>query len=185
MAGPRSFADSALIWASMLVCGLAESALATELRWRIHESGDQLMLITTESDGGTDDFGPWHFSCTRASGLIRVVSLLNDNERIAVAEVIRAGKYPTIELSGDTDKSALSEVQHSDVDGWQIAFHVPATGRAFDRFAEQGVFEFKIGQANVRTDFKVGLDQVAKFQTACRKAPVQPAPPRKKQKGKP
>jgi hypothetical protein len=181
----RPFAGDALLWATLLVGSLTESALATEgeLRWRIRESGDHLVLAVAETDGGTDDLGNLYFSCTRAVGRINVISHLGDDERVAVADVIRAGKYPTIELGGDTDKSAVLAVQHSDMDGWQISFDVAATGRAFDRFAAQGLFEFKVGQANVRADFKVGLDQVAKFQNACRKAPVQPAPLRKKQKG--
>jgi hypothetical protein len=100
--------------------------------------------------------------------LVDVVSILDDERRRAIADVVREGKYPTVELSADGEASAISQVRHTDMDGWELIFQISAIGKAFDRLRDSGLFEFSVGKASFRGSFNVGLDQVAEFQNACK-----------------
>jgi hypothetical protein len=108
-----------------LVCGSPVHAFEGEWRWRFYDSSNRPILSITDTDGETDAFGSYYYECTRRSGWIDVVSVLDDKQRNAIADVIRGGKYPAVTLDEDDYTSALSEVRHSENDGWQVIFRSP------------------------------------------------------------
>jgi hypothetical protein len=152
---------------AMLIHGIVAFAAEGEWRWRLNESGDQMTLAVTDTDA-TDALGPQYFTCRRGSGLVDVVSTLDDERRVAIADVLREGNYPKIELSADSNPIAISEVRHSDMDGWQLIFQISAGSKTLDRLRDSGLLEFRVGKATFRGSFNIGLDQIAKFQDACR-----------------
>jgi hypothetical protein len=153
---------------AMLIHATAAPAKEGELRWRLYESGDQLVLAVTDTDGGTDALGSLHFICRRGSGSVDAISVLDNEKRVAIADVLQEGNYPKIEVGSDGAPGAISEIRHSDIDGWQLVFQMSAISKAFDRLRDTGVFEFRVGKANFRASFNVGLDQIAEFQKACK-----------------
>jgi hypothetical protein len=151
---------------AMLMHGIAAFAAEGEWRWRSMGSEDRLTLAVTDTDA-TDALGTIYFTCKRGSGFVDVVAILDDEQRRAIADVVREGKYPTVELSADGEASAISEVRHTDMDGWQLIFQMGPTSKAFNRLRDSGVIEFRVGKTTFRGSFNVGLDQVAEFQNAC------------------
>jgi hypothetical protein len=52
---------------------------------------------------------------------------------------------------------------------WQYSFELEVAGKAFDEFKRTGRFTFKVGSTVVREEFKVGLENVDKFQAICKR----------------
>jgi hypothetical protein len=163
----RGIGPSVGVGVAMLMHGIVAFAAEDEWRWRLTGSGEQMTLAVTDTDA-TDALGTLYFTCTRGSGFVDVVSILDDKQRRAIADVVREGKYPTVELSADGEASAISQVRHTDMDGWQLIFQIGPTSKAFNRLRDSGVLEFRVGKTTFRGSFNVGLDQVAEFQNACK-----------------
>ena len=53
--------------------------------------------------------------------------------------------------------------------GWRYRFQLSVAGPAFEQFVRAGGFHFRIGDSLVGSDFKVGLDNVRKFQEFCKR----------------
>jgi hypothetical protein len=160
----------------MVVCGgfLCGSGRATEGedRWRFAENGDQISLYIAATDGGTDDIGSPSFGCKRSSGKIAVEGDMDEQEREAFADLIRKNGYPRIDLiPPDPNHFSFVELSHSDIGGWQYKFDMAADAQAFSNFARTGVFQYKVGEFLIQTEFSVGLENVARFQRACRPSP--------------
>jgi hypothetical protein len=138
---------------------------------KIGSDGD-LMLVMTETDDATDAIGFPYFLCKSASGLVTVENNMQDNGvRRAIAGLILNDGYPTIELVPGPQRSVINEVTSKDDGGWGYRFQIDADGAAFNAFGRSGYFEFKIGNAKVKAGVKAGLDEITKFQSACRRLP--------------
>jgi hypothetical protein len=151
-----------------------QTAVADETRWRLVKIGSDgdLMLVMTETDDATDAIGFPYFLCKSASGLVTVENNMQDNGvRRAIAGLILNDGYPTIELVPGPQRSVINEVTSKDDGGWGYRFQIDADGAAFNAFGRSGYFEFKIGNAKVKAGVKAGLDEITKFQSACRRLP--------------
>jgi hypothetical protein len=144
------------------------SAAADDRRWRVFEEADRALLAASRSDEPTDDLGSPFFRCQRKSGTVVVEGTANQELRDAVADLIRSDGYPQVDLlpAGST----LLNVSYSEMgSNWQYSFELEAVGKTFDEFKRTGRFTFNVGSTVVREEFKVGLENVAKFQMICKR----------------
>jgi hypothetical protein len=94
---------------------------------------------------------------------------MDEQEREAFADLIRKNGYPQAQLiPPERDGASLIDILYSDMTGWQYKFTLPADALAFSNFVRTGVFEFKIGEFLIRTEFTPGLENAPRFQRACR-----------------
>lgn len=75
---------------------------------------------------------------------------------------------PTIAMVPD-DSSAMGLEAFTGMAGWRYRFQLSVTGPAFEQLERTGIFQFKLGDSSVRSEFKVGLENVRKFQDLCKR----------------
>ena len=152
------FALSSDIWASN----------ESQQRWRVFDQGDHALLVIADSDDGGDDLGSQYFRCRKASGTIVVEGNATESLRKAIADLIRTDQYPRARIIvPSSEETVLLQPSFSEVNGWQYSFDLAADGKAFERFRRTGALEFRVGKASDRGEFKVGLENIAKFQDIC------------------
>jgi len=161
-------------WFSV-VCVVLASAPATvradEKRWRVFDQGAEVFLAIAGSDQ-PDQFDLPELSCTRAMGIISVYGEAKENLRIAMAELIRTGQAPSIQMLPNVgDKIAPFVDLSFSYDGWRYRYALIAVHEAFERFKREGVLEFKLGTILVREEFNAGLENINKFFDLCGKGP--------------
>ena len=163
-----------------LRCGLAATAAVAmssavtaedDRRWRIFEDGDKVLLSASHTDEPSDDLGSPFFRCERKSGTITIEGTASQELRNAMAGLIRSNGYPQANLIPPSSLGpALLTLSYSEMGGnWQYGFSFLAAEPAFNDFAHTGRLTFKVGSAVVQEEFKVGLDNVAKFQAICKR----------------
>jgi len=152
--------------------GLASGAVAAEegkASWRFFEDHGKAQLVIADTDEGTDDIGSPSFKCTGASDLIIVSGDAKEPLRRAIAAFIVADKYPKVEFGANAKGyAALLTIDYSEVTGWEYGFDLSASSAPFERFKRTGALEFALGKTTVKEEFKVGLENVAKFQAFCK-----------------
>jgi hypothetical protein len=149
-----------------------------EWRWRFFDHDGHLQLVIAATDEGTDDLGSLMFSCKRASGSVRVRGVMGDDLRKVMADLVRDGGYPWVELvPGTSNDGNVLDISFSEVVGWEYQFSFEAETAAFEHFARTGEFQFKLSETLFQQEFKVGLESAAAFRNACRKPPPPTPPP--------
>jgi hypothetical protein len=160
----------ATISCALSICIVFASSLAgaraDEKRWRMFGQETELLLAIADTDE------PGHvlpqFSCTRAVGFIEVYGEAREDLRIAMAEFVRTGQRPVIQVQPDLyhiDPIVDLIFSH---EGWRYKYSLIGSDEAFERFRREGVLEFKLGKVLVHEEFKVGLDDVGKFVDLCK-----------------
>jgi hypothetical protein len=147
-------------------------AAAQETKWRLAKPGDdRAILIVSDTDEANDAFGSLYFHCKPGSGYVSVVeSNMKDKRlRTAIANLIINDTYPTVQLDPAPERSVLEEITSSDDGGWGYRFQIDADAAAFNVFKTTGYLNFKIGNAAVHTGVKAGLENIAEFQSVCRR----------------
>jgi len=138
-----------------------------EVRWRVSDQDDTALLVTADSDA-TDNFGSPLFHCKKGSGIVVAEGDTSDDLRTTIAEMMLHDKDPAIVMVPD-DSSAMGVEAFTGMTGWRYRFQLSATGPAFEQLERTGIFQFKLGDSPVRSEFKVGLENVRKFQELCRR----------------
>jgi len=138
-----------------------------EVRWRVSDPDDTALLVTADSDA-TDNFGSPLFHCKKGSGIVVAEGDTSDDLRTTIAEMMLHDKDPAIVMVPD-DSSAMGVEAFTGMTGWRYRFQLSATGPAFEQLERTGIFQFELGDSPVRSEFKVGLENVRKFQELCRR----------------
>jgi hypothetical protein len=138
-----------------------------DVQWRASDQGDGALLVTADSEA-TDNFGPLLFHCKKGSGNATAEGDMSEDLRSTIAAMILHDEEPNITLVPE-DSSALGGEFFTGMTGWRYRFHLSVTGPAFDQFERTGSFRFKLGNSSVSSDFKVGLENVRKFQELCKR----------------
>ena len=137
-----------------------------EVRWRVSDLGDSALLATADSEG-TDNFGPLLFHCKKGSGMAIAEGDMSDDLRSTIAAMILHDEEPAVAMVPD-DPSAMGVEAFTGMTGWHYRFRLAVTGPAFQQFERTGSFRFKLGDSSVSSEFKVGLENVRKFQDLCK-----------------
>jgi hypothetical protein len=173
----RSVAEPRYRLAAPLLVFALDAAHADDyqVRWRFAEQADSwAILAIADTDEGTDRIGSPFFRCRSKSGRVEVTAKPSDKLRRMISKLIIADQYPRVEfIPAVPGHSALLTVTFSEAAGWQYGFELPAIDDPFEKFKRTGVKEFKVEEATVHEEFKIGLDAVAKFQTFCSR-PLKP-----------
>ena len=143
---------------------------ADELRWRFFDQGDPALLAIAASDA-TDNFGSPLFQCRKRSGMATAEGATSDELRRALAALILHDQVPAPNLVPDDSSAQVAEVFYSEMTGWRYRFQLSVTGPAFEQLKRTGAFQFKLDGTVVQSEFKVGLENVAKFQDFCKLPP--------------
>jgi hypothetical protein len=152
-----------------LATGSAHSAEG-EVRWRMLDQGDDALLVISNGQEG-DHFGLPLLSCKKNTGAVEVEGEAKENLRFAMADLIRSDGIPMIHVTpeatpaGDTTLNLYVNM----LDGWRYKFQLSVDHKAFERFKENGVIEFKLGEVTVHEELKVGLDSVGNFFDLCKR----------------
>jgi hypothetical protein len=102
-------------------------------------------------------------------GTVSIEGEAKENLRLAMADLIRNDQTPWIQVLPDVKPETTSiDLLFSFIDGWRYRFNLQENHKAFERFKNEGVIEFKLGDAAVHEEFKVGLDNVGKFLELCK-----------------
>lgn len=164
----RSIRVGSLVLAASVALGSARAHSAEgDVQWRVSDQGDSALLATSDSEA-TDNFGPLLFLCKKTSGNATAEGDMSRDMRSTIAAMILHDEEPNIVLVPD-DSSALGGEFFTGMTGWRYRFQLSVTGPAFEQFARTGMFGFKLGDSSVRNDFKVGLENVRKFQELCKR----------------
>jgi hypothetical protein len=161
-------AGGVALLASVALGSVNGMSAESDVQWRISGEGDEALLATSDSEG-TDNFGPLMFHCKKGSGLATAEGDMSNDMRATIAAMILHDDDPSITMVPD-DSSAFGVEAFTGMTGWHYRFRLSVTGPAFEQFVRAGIFHFKIGDNLVSSDFKVGLENVRKFQDFC-KAP--------------
>jgi hypothetical protein len=155
---------------SFLTCVSAHAQEGVE-RWRMFESDNkEAQLLIVDTDLGTDAIGSPRFWCISGSGKIDVRGVAGEVHRNAIADLIRSDQYPRVDFKpADPDNLTLLGLAYSEITGWEYKFDLSADGPPFEQFKRSGALDFKIDEAWLHEEFKVGLDAVAKFQAFCKR----------------
>jgi len=148
---------------------LGSNARATEgdVQWRVSDQDDSALLVTADSEA-TDNLGPLLFNCKKGSGIATAEGDMSEGLRRAIAAIMLRDEEPNLVMSPE-DPSALFAEFFTGMAGWRYRFQLSVTGPAFEQFERSGSFRFKLGESAVSSDFKVGLDNVRKFQELCKR----------------
>jgi hypothetical protein len=145
-------------------------AKGDEWRWRVSDQEGQALLAKSDTDDATDNLGLPMFTCKDKSGNVTVEGEAKEALRIAMAGLIRADEIPWIQVVPDTAPEITTiDVFYSFVDGWRYKFDIQEDHKSFERFKRDGVLEFKLGEAAVHEEFKVGLENVTRFLDICKR----------------
>jgi hypothetical protein len=157
-----------LVLAASVALGSADAHCAEgDVHWRMSDDGDEALLVTADSEA-TDNFGPLMFHCKKSSGMATVEGDMSNDLRATIAAMILHDDEPSVTMMPD-DSSAFGVEAFTGMTGWHYRFRLSVTGPAFEQFVRAGSFHFKIGDSLVSSDFKVGLDNVRKFQDLCKR----------------
>jgi hypothetical protein len=138
-----------------------------DVQWRFSDQGDSALLVTADSEA-TDNFGQLLFHCKKGSGNVTAEGDMSEGLRRTVAAMILQDEEPNIVMTPE-DSSALGGEFFTGMTGWRYRFQLSVTGPAFEQFERTGGFRFKLGDESVNSDFKVGLENVRKFQQFCKR----------------
>ena len=157
-----------LVLAASVALGSADAHSAEgDVQWRMSDDGDEALLVTADSEA-TDNFGPLLFHCKKSSGMAIAEGDMSDDLRATIAAMILHDDEPSVTMMPD-DSSAFGVEAFTGMTGWHYRFRLSVTGPAFEQFVRAGGFQFRIGDSLVGSDFKVGLDNVRKFQDFCKR----------------
>ncbi|MBV9458901.1 MAG: hypothetical protein JO141_15470 [Bradyrhizobium sp.] len=151
---------------------LCRPAAAEETKWRLAKpSDDRVMLVISDTDEANDAFGSLYLRCKPGAGYVSVVenNMRDKKLRTAIANLIVNDSYPTVQLDPAPERSVLEDITSSDDGGWGYRFQIGADGSAFNLFKTTGYVSFKIGNAAVHVGEKAGLENIAEFQSICRR----------------
>ena len=138
-----------------------------DVQWRVSDQGDSALLVTADSEA-TDNFGPLLFHCRKSSGNATAEGDMSDGLRSTVAAMMLRDEEPNVATVPE-DSSAMGVEFFTGMAGWRYRFQLSVTGPAFEQFERTGMFRFKLGDSSVSSDFKVGLENVRKFQELCKR----------------
>ena len=166
---PTPVRKSALLALAALAFGSAH-AQENEWRWRVFDREGEALLAMTDTDEATDNFGLPLFTCKDKSGNVNVEGEAKENLRVAMANLLRTNDIPWIQVVPDVapDTTAI-DLYFSFIDGWRYKFDLQEDHKSFERFKRDGVLEFKLGEAVVHEEFKVGVENVSKFLDLCKR----------------
>jgi hypothetical protein len=167
----RQWARRSLHWVFGALLALPSGSAHSnddEVRWRVFDQDDTALLVIADSDE-TDNFGSPLFQCKKASGIATAEGYMSDDLRHTAAEFILQNREFAVNLMPDDSSVQNVEVFYSDMTGWRYRFQLSVTGPAFEQLNRAGSFQFKIDETFVRDEFKVGLENVAKFQELCKR----------------
>jgi hypothetical protein len=153
--------------ASVALCSVNGMSAEGDVQWRMSGEGDEALLATSESEG-TDNFGPLMFRCKKGSGNAVAEGDMSEDLRRTVAAIILRDEEPNITMVPE-DSSAFGGEFFTGMNGWRYRLQLSVTGPAFQQFERTGNFRFKLGDSSVASDFKVGLENVRKFQEFCKR----------------
>ncbi|UFZ01532.1 hypothetical protein LQG66_19600 [Bradyrhizobium ontarionense] len=154
----------------MLFTATHAEAAEDEVRWRVIEDADSALLVIA-ADDATDNIGSPSFECKKALGYATASGDTNDSVRRAIGSIILNDKEPGITMVPEDNTVSTVDVDFSYVSGWRYRFVLSVTGPAFEELKRTGTFEFKVGDAALKSKFDVGLKNVARFQELCRLPP--------------
>ncbi len=169
---PSAKALGALVAVELLLLSFA--AAADEAKWRLAKPNDDAaMLVISDTDETGDAFGSLYFHCKPGSGYVSLVetNMQDKGLRTAIANLIVNDSYPTVQLDPAPERSVLEEITSSDDGGWGYRFQIGADSGTFNMFKTTGYIDFRIGGAAVHAGIKAGLENVAEFQSICRRQP--------------
>jgi hypothetical protein len=157
----------------LLASSVCLAATEPDWQWRVSDHTQRITFLLTPVESGTDSFGSPRFSCERGSGRIEVSGEMDEQIRELVADLIRRGAYPSVEIPSHVSDGAAILPSHNDMDGWTYTIDMTAETPAFDEFKRTGTFRFKIGaeMMSVSSGVTEGLQNFERFRSAC-KAPV-------------
>lgn len=154
--------------ALLALCGLA-GAQDGEWRWRLSADENVLTLYIAAYEA-TDDIGSPTLTCRKGSKSVKVSGHMNKALQRAVAHAIVNDVYPMAEPVPDgRDGGGLLEINFSEMDGWTYAFEMPIGAQAFVPLRETGMLSFNFNGALIESGQTVGIEEIAKFQDACRR----------------
>ena len=164
----KSLRAGGLVLAASVVLGSASAhSVEGDVRWRMSDQGDGALLVTADGEA-TDNFGPLLFHCRKGSGNATAEGDMGKDLRSAIAAMLLRDEEPNIVMVPD-DSSAFGGEFFVGMNGWRFRFQLSVTGPAFEQFERSGSFRFKLGDNSVSSDFKVGLENVRKFQELCKR----------------
>ena len=145
------------------------NALSAEgdVQWRFSDQDDSALLVTADSEA-TDNFGQLLFHCKKGSGNAIAEGDMSEDLRRTIAAMILHDEEPNIAMVPE-DSSAMGGEFFTGMAGWRYRLQLSVTGPAFEQFERTGSFRFKLGDSSVSSDFKVGLENVRKFQEFCKR----------------
>ncbi len=166
-----TFVGSYMLAACFALAAVPASSAEGDVQWRVSDQGDSALLVIADSEA-TDHFGSPLFDCRKGAGIATAEGDTTEDLRTTIAARILHDEEPAIDLMpGDTSAQSLDAV-YSNLTGWRYRFLLSVSGPAFEQLARTGAFEFKLGDTVVRSEFKVGLENVRKFQDLCKRPPA-------------
>jgi len=150
---------TAVVLPLCVLAGAAEYANAEEVRWRVSDQEDTALLVMADSNA-SDHFGSPLFQCSKASGMATAEGDTTDDLRSTVAALILHDKALTVNLMPGDTSAQQADVYYSNMTGWRYRFRFSVTGAAFEQLKRTGSFQFKIDDANIRSEFKAGLANI-------------------------
>jgi hypothetical protein len=138
-----------------------------EVRWRVFDQVDTVLLVIADSDA-TDNLGSPLFECKKASGMATAEGDMSDDMRSIVAAQMIDDEAANIDLMPSDSSARNFSFLFSYMTGWRYRFDLSVTGPAFEQLKRIGSFEFRVADTVVRKEFKENLESVAKFQELCK-----------------
>jgi hypothetical protein len=94
---------------------------------------------------------------------------MGEQERAVIVDLFRSEEYPSIDMvPPDNRHVSVINPEYYDISGWMYTFEIRADAEAFNIFRRTGSFVINLRQTPKRYEFKVGLENIGKFQDACR-----------------
>jgi hypothetical protein len=93
----------------------------------------------------------------------------SDNLRSTMAAIILHDEEPGISMIPDDPSVHTVDIVYNGMTGWRYRFQLSVTGPGFEQLARAGVFQFKVGDSLVRSEFKAALENVRRFQDLCKR----------------
>lgn len=154
--------------AALLAASGSAYADDDQVRWRVSDQGDSALLVIADSDA-TDHFGSPVLDCRKGSGVATAEGDAADDLRSTMAAIILHDEEPAISMVPDDPSVQIVDIVYNGMTGWRYRFQLSVTGPGFEQLARTGVFQFKVGDSLVRSEFKVALGNVRRFQDLCKR----------------
>jgi hypothetical protein len=138
-----------------------------ELRWRVFDQDQTVLLVIADSDA-TDNFGLPLFEGEKAAGTATAEGDTNDDLRSTIAALMLHDEDAAISLTPGDASAQNARFFFSYLTGWRYRFELSVPGAAFEQLKRAGTFQLKAGGTSVQKEFKVGLESVARFQELCK-----------------